>query len=620
MLSRVQVSYENMGSSSYLAIAFSPQAGLVNYQLEMLAANEIRHFLPVTKRIMNGENMAYYNISSKIALSQILGRRKLGKMELVQLLKGFLSAAEDGEQYQLPANGLVMETDYIFVDPSTMEPSFVYLPVSVPQEKGVKELVLSLVMEGKIELTGDNFVQLLLEAVNKQPFKLTDLKQVLDQIQGMPAGAKNPAQGFSGMQGNMPVNGMPNGAARTNVPNPGTMQTAGGFVQQAQAPAPAPAPQPVQPTPRPQPAAQPQRSMPAQGRIVPPPVGSKKTKSAKPSLLGNKKEKKEKTKPVKEAPVVTEDGFDPEKAKKKFLLPQAVVMIVLAALASFGAFVDESGSIAVTNTEKKAAYLDQAQDAFRQLEELDDDRAYSGLILVYRLKEDWEKIMDMEGEFDEEALDEETRLLYKNMLWIKAFIELCEKDNVEMIFENMQTEEFKKIQDMVLENQVPICIIRNDGTGIGFYPVNSEKYGSCIVYYGIYENGKRQGNGVWIGYKDGNNYYAKGQWSDDYPNGYQTVQEWYGELAEDVNKRIISGNVQQGLWNGAVDWSFEKGSVTEIFPVNFTNGKWVVIGTEDDDNGYRYIVCENGTPDRVGTMTVQAGELDEQERIEGFVQ
>ena len=46
-----------------------------------------------------------------------------------------------------------MEADYIFVDPSTMEPSFVYLPVSVPQEKGVKELVLSFVMEGKIELT-----------------------------------------------------------------------------------------------------------------------------------------------------------------------------------------------------------------------------------------------------------------------------------------------------------------------------------------------------------------------------------------------------------------------------------------------------------------------------------
>ena len=91
-----------MGASSYLAAAFSPQAGLVNYQLEMLAANEISHFLPVTKRVMNGETVAYYNISSKIALSQIMSRRKLSKMELVQILKGFLSAAEDGEQYQLP--------------------------------------------------------------------------------------------------------------------------------------------------------------------------------------------------------------------------------------------------------------------------------------------------------------------------------------------------------------------------------------------------------------------------------------------------------------------------------------------------------------------------------------
>ena len=32
------------------------------------------------------------------------------------------------------------------------------------------------------------------------------------------------------------------------------------------------------------------------------------------------------------------------------------------------------------------------------------------------------------------------------------------------------------------------------------------------------------------------------------------------------------------------------------------------------------IVCENGTPDGVGTMSVHDGELDEQERIEGFVQ
>lgn len=351
MLSQVQISYENMGASSYLAAAFSPQAGLVNYQLEMLAANEISHFLPVTKRVMNGETVAYYNISSKIALSQIMGRRKLSKMELVQILKGFLSAAGDGEQYQLPAGGIVMEADYIFVDPSTMEPSFVYLPVSVPQEKGVKELVLSFVMEGKIELTGDNFVQLLLEAVNKQPFRLEDLKQVLDQVQGMPQRAKSPVQGFSGTQDNI------------------NMGAAGGFPQSASIPGSQPVPSvqtaqvsqvavPVQPAMPVQqvPPVQPARpvSVPTSGApsdsSLPPAPENKKEKFGKPSLKGSKKEKaKEKTKPVKESAAVEEDGFDPEKAKKKFLLPQAVVMVAVAALVSFGAFTDEYGDIAVTN-------------------------------------------------------------------------------------------------------------------------------------------------------------------------------------------------------------------------------------------------------------------------------
>lgn len=271
------------------------------------------------------------------------------------------------------------------------------------------------------------------------------------------------------------------------------------------------------------------------------------------------------------------------------------------------------------DTEKKGQYLVQAEEAFLQLEELEDDRAYNGLILVYSEQGAWEKIMNLSGLSDEESLDEETRLLYDNMLWTKDLIELCEAEDTEQIFEKMQTEEFKKIQDMVQEKQVPICIIREDGTGIGFYPVNTDDYGNCMVYYGTYENGKRQGNGMWIGYKDGNNYYAQGQWNGDYPNGSQKVQEWYGELAEGVNKRIISGNVEQGLWDGAVDWNFEKDGFLETFPVNFTKGKWVVIEVDDEDDEYPYVVCKTGITDHEGgDMTVSQEELDEEEGIEGF--
>ena len=45
-----------------------------------------------------------------------------------------------------------------------------------------------------------------------------------------------------------------------------------------------------------------------------------------------------------------DESFDAEKAKKKFLLPQAIVMVAVAAMISFGFFVDgETGAVAVNN-------------------------------------------------------------------------------------------------------------------------------------------------------------------------------------------------------------------------------------------------------------------------------
>lgn len=205
---------------------------------------------------------------------------------------------------------------------------------------------------GKIELTGDNFVQLLLEAVNKQHFRAwEDLKQVLDQVQGMPQRAKSPVQGFSGTQGNINMGaagGFPQSASIPGSRPIPSVQTA----QVSQAAVPVQPAMPVQQVPPVQPVrpvSAPTSGAPSGSSLSPAPE-NKKGKFGKPSLKGSKKEKaKEKTKPVKESTAVEEDGFDPEKAKKKFLLPQAVVMVAVAALVSFGAFTDEYGDIAVNN-------------------------------------------------------------------------------------------------------------------------------------------------------------------------------------------------------------------------------------------------------------------------------
>lgn len=179
MQKQFTTSYENIGATSYLAAVFRSGVTIVDYQLEMAAENKIEHVLSVNKQKKDGNTVVYYNITSKIALSQILERKKLNRREMLRLLEGAVAAIRDAGEYQLPRTGLVMEPEYIFVDPATCDPSFVFLPVLEPETKSLKELVIELVMQGKVEMSNDNFIQKLLEAVNTEPLSLETLEQCI---------------------------------------------------------------------------------------------------------------------------------------------------------------------------------------------------------------------------------------------------------------------------------------------------------------------------------------------------------------------------------------------------------------------------------------------------------
>ncbi len=62
MNEQVHTSYDTVGSSSYLTMALPDEVKVVHYRLEMLTSNEIT--LPVSKRVVDGENVLYFNISS----------------------------------------------------------------------------------------------------------------------------------------------------------------------------------------------------------------------------------------------------------------------------------------------------------------------------------------------------------------------------------------------------------------------------------------------------------------------------------------------------------------------------------------------------------------------------
>ena len=234
-------------------------------------------------------------------------------------------------------------------------------------------------------------------------------------------------------------------------------------------------------------------------------------------------------------------------------------------------------------------------------------------------QEDYEKaISELTNGYEktqDERLNEkiaEVQEKYKQYLdWI-AYVELvddilvriaasCNMEDYQAVFALMQSDEYAGLLERVDEIEETMGLETEYGS-IGLYKTDSEVFGNYMIYYGDYEGDVRQGEGVWLGYYDSNNYIAKGSWAGDLPQGEFAVREWHEHLAEDVVYRVISGNVNNGLWDGDVMWTFEEtdGS-TSSFPVSFQNGKWLILGY--DENGDA-IVCEKGSAG--GSMVVKA--------------
>ena len=277
----INFSYESHNQTSYLLATFPPSQNLIQYQLQMMVSNDIKGLLPSTKRQSNDNILVYYNITSKISLSQILNRRKLTKKEFLTLLTGAADVWTEIQEYQLESDGLYLDKDYIFVNSDSCEPSFVYLPVCVSSNgvKNLKEFIQRMIIEGSIETSMDNFVQVLLNALNDPAF---DVKKLRDCIKKL--------------NGNQHVENVE--VKSQSIPQPQPVQK----------------PKPVsKPEPEPQPAPIPNipRSEAAQ---IPEPL---------------KKEVKEKSK-NSDKKAVKGDG------QKKFILCQAVFIVAIAAMISFG--------------------------------------------------------------------------------------------------------------------------------------------------------------------------------------------------------------------------------------------------------------------------------------------
>ena len=306
MNSEFNTTYENMGASSYLRIDFPEDTCIVDYEVGMIVSNDIKNLLKASKQVINGKTALYYNISSKVKLSQLIGHKQLKRNELISLIKGAVKALNEAEEYQLPKENIVMDPELIYVIPSSVEPYFIYLPIDGSGGKDLKELILELIMGNKIEMSSDNFIQVLLEALNSDPFSEDRLLSCINRY-------AVPDKNAQGSETHTIGKGPEIESIESMIPRQTISESVKGETVEG--------PQ--------QKELKPQREL---------PMGKKKKVKPEKNRKTNTDDKAE-----------SAEGFDKEKARKKFLLPQAFIMVMAAAMISFGAFTDAAGNIIINN-------------------------------------------------------------------------------------------------------------------------------------------------------------------------------------------------------------------------------------------------------------------------------
>lgn len=183
---RFDFAYESGAAASYLVIKAGMEEKVQHYQVEMVKNNKIDYILPFHIRQKDDKINFYYNITSRLALSHYLKRKKLKRDEFIKILEGISRALLDCRNYLLTDRCILLEGDYIFINPFTLGISFAYIPVTLDTDvnQKLKDFVINLILHSADidESSSDNFLQRILGYAKADTFNVLHFNSLLKSL------------------------------------------------------------------------------------------------------------------------------------------------------------------------------------------------------------------------------------------------------------------------------------------------------------------------------------------------------------------------------------------------------------------------------------------------------
>ena len=129
-MNQLKTEYKRDLKSNYLLISFEDEeeADIEKYEFKMLENNYISGLMKFKLVKDNEKTIFCYDITSKQSLSRILEYKPIGLEDIKKIVLGIIRAITNMERFLLGTYGLLLNTDYIYADPESLDLALCYLP------------------------------------------------------------------------------------------------------------------------------------------------------------------------------------------------------------------------------------------------------------------------------------------------------------------------------------------------------------------------------------------------------------------------------------------------------------------------------------------------------------
>ena len=176
--------FENQGTNTYLVYKVEEDDVLDNISLGMLTNNKIPGLSPALFTQMNDDKFIKYNISAQISAKQLfLGT--VNRKRLLSVFKGVADTLLALDDYMIDAALVLLNLNYIFVDPSTYEISMICLPVTnVSDTVSFYDFVKNIMFSTQFEQSENcDYVTRIINFINANPaFSPNSFKQIINSL------------------------------------------------------------------------------------------------------------------------------------------------------------------------------------------------------------------------------------------------------------------------------------------------------------------------------------------------------------------------------------------------------------------------------------------------------